>query len=280
MITLLLKLITKILNRILLIISDILTDEFQCLNIEYVKINSLNAENNVDNSCRGTHLNESGNTKDVEDYIKNFSIDEEIKIASVNDNLFFLDNFIAPYLPESAVVLDIGCGLGKYGKLLKRKGAITHNYCYTGVDRNEQILKYARLYFPEFEFISSDNSIKIPCEDNSKDLVMASSMLQYTLDKWIESLKEMFRISKNYIYISRLPIVRQFSSCYVHQTVRFDKKSENHYFEIFNRQEFEDTISMLNHSILYRDYGKEIIYVKGINEPIILNQYLIGKTKN
>ena len=185
------------------------------------------------------------------------------------DNLFFLENFVASHLPQDATIVDIGCGIGKYGKILKREKSVTQNWKYTGVERTQEILEYAKRLCPEFDFVSSNNSVLIPLPNDSEDLVMASSMLQYTLDEWIISLQDMLRVTKKYVYISRLPIIRQYSSCFCHQ--------KDHFFKIFNRQEFESIISELNAQILYRDYGQEIIYVNGISEPIFLNQYLISK---
>lgn len=227
------------------------------------------------NNARGTHLNESGDTRQVEEYIQTFSLEEEINNISVLENLFFIDTFVAPLLPVDAEVVDVGCGIGRYGKFLHRQDAPTEKWKYTGVDRTEDILKFSKALCPEYEFQSSENTIKIPCLDHSKDLVFASGMLQCTCDQWIDALREMHRVSRKYIFISRLPVLRLQSSAYCHQVVIEKGQIENHYNRLFNRQEFESNITELGCRIITTDYSSEIIYVKGIAEPVVLNQYLI-----
>lgn len=248
------------------------------LYITYELIPALptNAFDEDSNNARGTHLNESGDTQQVEEYVKNFSLEKEIHNLSVVENLFFLDNFVVPLLPVDAEVVDVGCGIGRYEKFLHRQGAPTQRWQYTGVDRTEDILAFARALCPQYEFRSSENSVKIPYPDNSKDLVLASGMLQCTCDQWLDSFQEMQRVSRKYIFVSRLPIVRQIPSAYCHQTVIEKGNLEHHYFKIFNRQEFESKITALGCKIIYQDYGAEILSVKGIAEPVILNQYLIA----
>lgn len=274
-----LKLFVKVFWKIAILLNQLYEKYYgEILNISYELIPSLpeNVFDEDSDNARGTHLNEAGDTRQVEEYAKTFSLEKEINNLSVVENLFFIDNFIAPLLPVDAQVVDVGCGIGRYEKFLHRQSAPTQKWHYTGVDRTEDILAFSRALCPDYEFRSSGNSITIPYPDNSKDLVMASGMLQCTCDQWLDSLQEMQRVSRKYIFISRFPIVRQVASAYCHQTVIEKGKLEHHYFKIFNRQEFESKVTALGCQIIYKDYGGEILWVKGISEPVILNQYLIA----
>jgi ubiquinone/menaquinone biosynthesis C-methylase UbiE len=269
----------KVFTRITMIFSQIYDKYYsEKLYITYELIYSLptNAFDEDGNNARGTHLNESGDTQQVEEYVKKFSLEKDIHNLSVIENLFFLDNFVVPLLPVEAEVVDVGCGIGRYEKFLHRQGSPTQRWQYTGVDRTEDILAFARALCPQYEFRSSENSIKIPYPDNSKDLVLASGMLQCTCDQWLDSLQEMQRVSRKYIFVSRFPIVRRIRSTYCHQTVIEKGNLEHHYFKIFNRQEFESKVIALGCHIIYKDYGAEMLSVKGISEPVVLNQYLIA----
>jgi SAM-dependent methyltransferase len=274
-----LEFLIKVFRKITIVLSQIYEKSYSAdLYITYELIASLpaNAFDEGSENARGTHLNETGDTRQVEEYVKTFSLENEIKHLSVIENLFFVDNFVAPLLPVDAQVVDVGCGIGRYGKFLHRQGAPTQKWHYTGVDRAEDILAFSRALCPEYEFRSSGNSIKIPYPDNSKDLVLASGMLQCTCDQWLDSFLEMQRVSRKYIFISRFPIVRRVASAYCHQTIFEQGKIEHHYFQVFNRQEFESKVTALGCQIIYRDYGAEILSVNGISEPVVLNQYLIA----
>lgn len=273
-IELLIKVFRKITTILIKINAKYYPENF---NITYELISSLpaNVFEESSNNARGTHLNESGDTRQVEEYVQTFSLKEEINNLSVSENLFFIDTFIAPILPVDAEIVDVGCGIGRYGKFLHRQGAPTAKWKYTGVDRTEDILKFSKTLCPEYEFQSSENTIKIPCLDHSKDLVFASGMLQCTCDQWIDALREMQRVSRKYIFISRLPILRRHSSAYCHQVVIEKGKIENHYNQLFNRQEFESKVTELGCRIVAKEYSDEILAVKGIAEQVILNQYLL-----
>lgn len=273
-----LKLYIRLLSKLVSIASNYYQMHYQDgnLQISYESLLLLptNLNSKLDNQ-QGTHLNESGSDHSIDKYIKNFSLELEMKVPSVVDNMFFILNYIAPHLPKNAEIIDIGCGIGKYGEIFKHYSLATQGWSYVGIDRTEEILQFAKILFPEYVFKSSNDSIKIPFPDKSKDLVMASSMLQYTCDQWIQALSEMCRVSRKYIFISRLPILHINQSSYCRQLVIQHKQRKNHYFKLINQQEFEYELHRLGCNIERNSYGTEIIKVEGISEPVVLNQYLI-----
>src|ERR1019366_6032704 len=213
----------------------------------------------------------------VEEYVKTFDLETEIRRDDVTDNLLFIDQIIVPLLPRTATVVDVGCGIGRYARFLRRPLALTRDWRYIGVERSEEIVRYSRLLCPDCEFKHSAGNTTIPCPDRSVDLVMASSMLQYTCEGWLDSLREMKRVAKSYIFLSRLPVLRRSATGNSNQTVRVEGAKNHHRFRLFNRKELEDALAELGCRVAARDYGSEIISVQRVSEPVVMNQYLIAK---
>jgi SAM-dependent methyltransferase len=106
----------------------------------------LDDRSRVEGNCCGTHLNESGDTRPVEEYVKTFDLEKEIQRDDVTDNLLFIDQVIVPLLPRAATVVDVGCGIGRYARFLRRPHAPTREWRYIGVERSEEItLRVTRL---------------------------------------------------------------------------------------------------------------------------------------
>src|SRR3954470_16949082 len=53
--------------------------------------------------------------------------------------LAVLHRFLFPHLPAPAQLLDLGCGTGTLAQAL-----VAHGFRVTGLDRSEQMLRYAR----------------------------------------------------------------------------------------------------------------------------------------
>jgi SAM-dependent methyltransferase len=227
-------------------------------------------------NAHGTHLNESGDTRPIEQYLRSFDLEQELTKPDVADNLAFLDQVISPLLPAQATVLDVGCGLGRYARFLRRPGAPTQGWRYAGVDRSEAILRHARQFCPGVEFASTEGSVTLPYPDGSHDLVMASSMLQYTGEVWRAALREMRRVAQRYIFISRLPVLRRAPSAYCRQTVTQGGQRQQHYFTLLNRAEFEAGAAELGCEVVAKDYGAEWIGVEGLGDPVMLHLYLLA----
>lgn len=199
--------------------------------------------------------------------------------TSVHDNFYFLEHECSKYwlnLPKNSKMLDVGCGNGFYSKAFKREDSPLKNLHYTGTEIAPEIVEVCKKYNPDCDFILS-LADKINSKDDSFELVYCSSTIHYTLDKWKESIKEMARVSNKFIAITRFPISKYHKTFYVHQTVRGISGTENHFFIVINREEMENYFQCLGLKILKRDYSSEEYGVSGVDEKIMLVQYLLEK---
>ena len=88
-------------------------------------------------------------------------------------------------------------------------------------------------------------------------------------------LKELMRITTQYLLISRLPVYKYRSSNIVLQTVRHQNGQEKHPIHILNRNELQMVFKKLGLQLMYSDYGSEFMQMQ--NVPVVLNTYLLKK---
>jgi len=87
-------------------------------------------------------------------------------------------------------ILDLGCGTGIVGRLLRdRLGGATS---ITGVDVSPAMIAKARTLAPEIEWHES-NAMALPFPDRSFDLVLSQQMLQFVPDP-LAALREIRRV--------------------------------------------------------------------------------------
>lgn len=86
-------------------------------------------------------------------------------------------------------VLDLGCGPGRYSKILADMGAAVH-----GIDLSPKLVERAKKEFPEIDFQVADIE-SIPFPDQTFDLVVAPLVLQYVED-WAKTFSEVRRVLK------------------------------------------------------------------------------------
>lgn len=214
-----------------------------------------------------------------EEQLKDLNVAKEIKNnASIRDNVFFLENECGEYLRhrDGFKLLDVGCGSGIYSKIFERRESITEKWQYAGTEIDERLVRICKKYSPQHTFFTS-TSDKISSNNDSFDFVFSSSVMQYTLDSWKESILEMKRVSKKYIAIVRFPLAKFENTFYVKQVVKSMAGVETHYFICLNRNEFEKFLKENGLTIIIRDYSLEGYNIKGIEEKIILTQYLLEK---
>lgn len=214
--------------------------------------------------------------------LRNISVPMLLRDLSIIDNFYFLEHECKKYadgLLDSAKLLDIGCGSGVYLKVFKREESPYKNIKYIGTEINEKFTQMSKKYLPEGEFITTfaDN---INLSDNSIDFVFCSSTLHYTLENWKKSLDEMKRVSKEFVAITRFPVAKYNKTFFVHQTVRGVNGAENHYFIVINRKELEEYFEKIGFEILKRDYSSQEYKIDGVDEKIVLIQYLLKKNGN
>lgn len=92
-------------------------------------------------------------------------------------------------------VLEAGCGEGYVSQFLYEKG-----YNIDAFDVSEKVIEEAKNSFQCINFFT-DSIYKISAEDNKYDLVVASEVLEH-LEEPEKALNELFRVSKNYIFVS------------------------------------------------------------------------------
>ncbi len=244
------------------------------LRIEYRLAEDDSEIQNKDN-LRGTHLNETGSGKSASEYLAAFSIEAELDSIVVRGNLEFIERQIVPLAGPGASIVDVGCGSGKYGRLFKRPGAPTAGWKYSGVERSDEIVALASKTFPDLEFRCSNNSGRLPLPDRSQDVVMASAVLQYMTGDWKTALDEMKRVSRRYVFLSRVPVTKHHRSGLCHQTVSENGRTEHNYFTVFNRDELEQTLAEKGLVIIKRDHVAETFPVHGLPELVLSYQYLL-----
>jgi len=92
-------------------------------------------------------------------------------------------------LGRSSSFLDAGCGGGTACLLAAQRGAKI-----TGIEAAPAMVEFARKLVPSGKFTVGDIQ-ELPYEDNTFDVVLASSSLQYTEDR-LETLRELKRVTK------------------------------------------------------------------------------------
>jgi ubiquinone/menaquinone biosynthesis C-methylase UbiE len=87
-------------------------------------------------------------------------------------------------------VLDLGCGPGRYAKILTGKGAIV-----TGIDNSSVSLELAKKEAPKAKFVIGDIE-KLPFKSGEFDIVLAAMVIGH-LKSWNRVFKEVGRVLKN-----------------------------------------------------------------------------------
>jgi SAM-dependent methyltransferase len=85
-------------------------------------------------------------------------------------------------------VLDAGCGAGRTAVWLVDQGAEV-----VGVDLSPELLQIARERVPGASFAVADLARRLPFEDGSFDVVVASLVMHYLRD-WVPTLRELRRV--------------------------------------------------------------------------------------
>lgn len=107
-------------------------------------------------------------------------------------------NLLNPLIPSgNQNVLDVGCGIGAYYDLLKKKAKN-----YVGIDITENMVKLARKRHPEGDF-RVGGVLNLPSPDESFDLVYCWSVLVHLPHNVIEkSIKELWRVTKKHLFFN------------------------------------------------------------------------------
>jgi len=93
------------------------------------------------------------------------------------------------------MVLDVGCGAGFFGQILKNK------CIYVGVDYSKKLVEKHKKYFNNVAFVCEAKKLFFP--ENTFDIVLCSGVSQYfpNKDYAYKSFQEMERVAKRCIFI-------------------------------------------------------------------------------
>jgi ubiquinone/menaquinone biosynthesis C-methylase UbiE len=97
-------------------------------------------------------------------------------------------------------LLDVGCGIGGYGILLRKYGGKTFEY--RGCDFSAAMIQTAGKLNPGCEFSQAD-ARQLPFSDRSFDVIWISALLEH-VPEFDQVLKEAARVGKKYLLLHRL----------------------------------------------------------------------------
>lgn len=113
----------------------------------------------------------------------------DVGVTPTRRNLF--KRFKKIKLPDSAKILDVGCGSGTLANFWKEQG-----YDITGLDISDKSLEITRS--KGVYCVKGDVTKRLPFEDNMFDLVYSDGLLEHFADPK-PVLDELFRVSRRYV---------------------------------------------------------------------------------
>ena len=201
--------------------------------------------------------------------------DEEPKINDIvfNENIVWVEKIVLPLLKQASI-LDVGCGTGVYGKFLTEKSSRARDWKYCGIEMTRCLADLCQSFVPHGDFKVGD-ARKIPCEDKSFDLVLASGVLLLLGQDWIEALKECARVARRYMVILRHPLVKDGPSFLCQTTVRNQKSNFSNVITVLNQNQFEECLTKTSMTILHKNCSNDSFWVDGHPTRISMYRYLL-----
>jgi SAM-dependent methyltransferase len=118
----------------------------------------------------------------------------------VQDNLKLLSQIPL----KEANFLDFGCGNGIYYYILSSYPS-TAAWKYSGADANSEFIRFCKSNLPHLRYAELQADGDLPFKDGEFDVILASGVLQCIRD-YERVLLELYRITKKYVVVSRLPL--------------------------------------------------------------------------
>lgn len=171
-------------------------------------------------------------------------------------------------------LLDVGCGDGKYFSLLKDKSIFPYNISYTGSEVDKVLVNSNKVKHKDGRFILSKVE-KISAKDRVFDLVFCSGTLHYSLDNWKQGIRELGRVSKKNVVVTRMPLSKSNQEFYVRQIVVSVYGISTYYFVVPSKKEFEKIAKDAGFKILSSNTSSENYRILGAKGTIRLYQYLL-----
>lgn len=94
---------------------------------------------------------------------------------------------------EGALVLDVGCGTGRFSRLFSDKGAIV-----VGIDSSNAMLDVAKNKGKQSEYYLGADGLQLPFDDNSFDIAISVNVFNH-LVSYEKAIGEICRVSKKVI---------------------------------------------------------------------------------
>ena len=178
-------------------------------------------------------------------YLKNFNAQE-----TKGQNSVYL---LSENVPNNSIVLDVGCGQGRFGEILKKKGCKLY-----GIDLDEEAIKYANMsgnYDKTFILdITKKDSIEYDSflnEINEKiDVIILSDIFEHIADP-TSLLLECYNILKEYgIILVSVPNIAHVDIVLNLLNDNFNYQDmgilDNTHLKFFTKSSFVDWISQVN----------------------------------
>ncbi len=175
--------------------------------------------------------------------------------ASQNYNAIRLDahndmenviNLIKEYVPKESTILDIGCGTGKYGELLKMNG-----YNVKGIDSSIEQINQAKLVIDA----TLGDATNLPYKDSYFTATTMIIMIQQlTKEERIKAFSEAYRVLKPHGLLiiktcSHSDLENRFTAKFFPKTLEIDKKRYPDIPELKEELSMFSSLEIINSSI-------------------------------
>ena len=169
---------------------------------------------------------------------------------------------------EKPVLLDFGCANGLY-KILLANHTHTKEWIYVGADINPDLVEFCRAAYPNTRFEVSTSLFG----DDEFDLTLASGVIQY-IENWGNILKELKRVTKKFIMITRLPVWEYHESAIALQNVWYRGRREQHPLIILNRSEMQAEFARIGCTLSFEHCGGGSFRLPGVPETVVHSNFL------
>lgn len=171
-------------------------------------------------------------------------------------------NTVTPYLDKKKNILDLGCGIYRWGDFLQADTS------YTGVDIEAEIVSYNKKHYPEYTFYQKNlDQEELSLPEDEFDLVIMLAVLEH-LEKPVKVLKEVKKtLQDDGIIILTTPHPRGENVLEVGSKVKIFSQDKHQHQPLFNREKIQDIVEQAELKIV--EFQS---FLLGFNQKIILSK--------